>query len=388
MIMDSIQGKIGYDFTHDEYLNSAFVAAHRSEEDGVASDGNRGMARIGQIAVEMAETSYVVVVKKARLSKSSSERTSEYICMRTADINRRRCWWKDKKKVATACKALGIEPYIVRSARQTGQELSPEVLNFALNAVIGAVWLDCQDQNRSINDSCNTISRILGQIDTILNSSKAASGGQNESLLTEISAPVFSTGLATHETPDGYLGSVLDTAQASGNLETYEPFSVFPPQSFSEEFDDLATEQSSPHWFFLEQQPYPEYDTAESFSQNHDQGNITGLLSARTQDVCAQAIFSIEQETGIEPITLRAADSSISVTATPKRALSGRESGDSVGAQHTGYFQRKSKRAQTERDKVHAALELLLGAERQKVGAYLQPERTKLLRYLEYPLTT
>ena len=139
MIMDSIQGKIGYDFTHDEYLNSAFVAAHRSEEDGVASDGNRGMARIGQIAVEMAETSYAVVVEKARLSKSSSERTSEYICMRTADINRRRCWWKDKKKVATACKALGIEPYIVRSARQTGQELSPEVLNFALNAVIGAV---------------------------------------------------------------------------------------------------------------------------------------------------------------------------------------------------------------------------------------------------------
>jgi hypothetical protein len=69
MIMDSVQRKIGYDFTYDEYLINAFVAAHRSDEDGVASDGNRGMARIGQIAVEMAETCYAVVVEKTRLSR-------------------------------------------------------------------------------------------------------------------------------------------------------------------------------------------------------------------------------------------------------------------------------------------------------------------------------
>lgn len=151
--MDSIQSKLGYNFTYHEHLKSAFVAAHRSERDGVAYDGNRGMARIGQIAIDITETSYAVVVEKARLSKHYSESICEHIIMRTADINRRDYWWKDKKKVATACKILGIEPHIVRSARQAGQELSVEVLNFALNTVIGAVWRDCQDQHRTINDS-------------------------------------------------------------------------------------------------------------------------------------------------------------------------------------------------------------------------------------------
>ena len=222
-----------------EYLINAFVAAHRSDEDGVASDGNRGMARIGQIAVEMAETCYAVVVEKARLSKHSFKRTSEHIIMRTADINRRKCWWKDKKKVAKACEALGLEPHIVRSPRQTGQVLSPEVLNFALNAVIGAVWLDCQAQNRSINDTCNTISGILSQINTILNLSTAAGGDHDGSLITENSAQVFSTRPVTHETLDGNLGSDLDTTEAPGNIETYESFSVFPPDSFLEEILDI-----------------------------------------------------------------------------------------------------------------------------------------------------
>lgn len=71
MIMESVQRKIGYDFIHDDYLVNAFIAAHRSEDDSIAHDGNRGMARIGQIAVEMAETCYAVVVEKARLSKHS-----------------------------------------------------------------------------------------------------------------------------------------------------------------------------------------------------------------------------------------------------------------------------------------------------------------------------
>jgi hypothetical protein len=386
--MDSVQRKIGYEFTYDEHLTSAFVAAHRSEEDGVANDGNRGMARIGQIAVEMAETCYAVMVEKARLSKHSSERTTEHIIMRTADINSRKYWWKDKKQVARACKALGLELHIVRSARQTGQVLSPEVLNFALNAVIGAVWLDCQAQNRSISDTCNTISGILSQINTILNLSTAAGGDQDGSLIAENSAQVFPTGPVTHEKLDGNLGSDLDTTEASGNLETYESFSVFPPDSFSEGLDGLAVEQSSPQWFILEQQPFPGQDATELVSQDHDQENVVSSLSSGTQGVGVQPVFSVEQETVIESIMPRTADSGVSITTMSKRALPGRESEDSVGAQLTGSLQRKIKRAQTERDKVSAVLDSLLDAERQKIDAYSEPERTKLLRYLEYPQTT
>jgi hypothetical protein len=386
--MDFIQGQIGYDFTHDEYLKSAFVAAHRSEKDGVADDGNRGMARIGQIAIEMAETSYAVVVEKARLSKCSSKQASEYIIMCAADINRRRYWWKDKKKVATACQALSIEPRIIASTRQTGQKLSVEVLNFALNAVMGAVWLDCQDQNRSIHDSCKTISRILGQIDTILNSSTAAGGDKEASPTGENSALVFSTQSTTQGTPDGNLGSDLDTTEYSANFETYEDFSVFPPQSISEELDDLVVEQSSPQRSIVEQQPFAEYNTVGSVSQNYEQASIPGSLPAETQGVGAQAVFSMEQETILEPITPRAADSSMTVTKRSKRALPDRESEDSVGVQHADSLQRRTKRAQTERDKINAAVESLRDAERQKAGVYAQPERTQLLRYLEYPQTT
>lgn len=387
MIMDSVQRKIGYDFTYDEYLINAFVAAHRSDEDGVASDGNRGMARIGQIAVEMAETCYAVVVEKARLSKHSSKRTSEHIIMRTADINRRKCWWKDKKKVAKACEALGLEPHIVRSPRQTGQVLSPEVLNFALNAVIGAIWLDCQAQNRSISDTCNTISRILSQINTILNPTTMASGDQDGSLIAENSAPVFPTRLVTHETWDGNLGSDLDATENSGNLETYESFSVFPPDPFSERLDDLVTERLSPERFILEQLPVPENDTAELVSQSYDQEKVISSLSSRTQGVGIQSVFPVEQETVMESTIREAADSSVSITTTSKRALPGRESRDSAGVQLTGSLQKKSKLAQTERDKVSAVLESLLDAERQKIDAYSEPERTKLQRYLDYPRT-
>ncbi|KAH7563667.1 hypothetical protein BM1_00714 [Bipolaris maydis] len=367
--MDSIQSKLGYSFTHHEHLDSAFVAAHRSEKDGFASDGNRGLARIGQLAVEMAETSRAVVVEKARLT----------------DINRREYWWKDKKKVATACKILGIEPHIVRSARQVGQELSVEVLNIALNAVIGAVWRDCEDQNRSINESRNIVSRILGQIDTFLNPSTAASRDQNISLIAENNAPIFSTGLATHETPEENVVSDLDIREYSTNPETYEDFSMFSPLLVSEEHDDLVTQQSSPRQFSLDRQPFPEHETANSFSRNHDHGNTTASLSARTHGVRVQPVFSFEQERVLDSITPREADGSASITATLKRALPGGESEGPVGAQDTGPLERKNKRAQTERGRVDAALESLLDAEREKIGPCSQTQRAKLLGYLEYP---
>ncbi|KAJ5042667.1 hypothetical protein J3E74DRAFT_479217, partial [Bipolaris maydis] len=371
MIMDSIQSKLGYNFAHHEHLESAFVAAHRSEKDGIASDGNRGMARIGQIAIDMAETSYAVVVEKARLT----------------DINRRRYWWKDKKKVATACKVLDIESRIVRSARQNGQELSAEVLNFALNAVIGAVWRDCQDQNRSVNESCSTVSRILGQIDGFLNASTAANGDQNVSLVAKNSASIFSPGLVTHETPEGNVVSDLDIRERSANPETYEDFTVFSPLSVSEEHDDLVTEPSSPRWFIIEQQPFSEHDTANSSNQNHDHGNTTCSLSAGIHGMRVQPILSVEQERVLESIPPGEVDSSAPTTATSKRALPGREPGDSLGAQDARSLERKNKRAQTERGRVDAALESLLDAERQKIGPCSQPERAKLLGHLEYPQT-
>ncbi|RYN85800.1 hypothetical protein AA0119_g13103 [Alternaria tenuissima] len=297
--MESVQRKIGYDFIHDDYLVNAFIAAHRSEDDSIAHDGNRGMARIGQIAVEMAETCYAVVVEKARLT----------------DINRRKYWWKDKKKVAKACEALGFGFHIVRSDRQIGQVLSPEVLNYALNAVIGAVWLDCQAQNRNISDTCDTVSGILSQIDSILNLSTAASGDEVGFPIAVDDASVFPTRSATNETLDSNPGSDLDTEKASATFETYESFTVFPPDAFSGTLDDLVTGQSPPQQSVSEQQPSPGCDTAEHNIQGDDQRNILRSLSSTSQDVGAQSVFSVEQEAVIEPTIPGAADTSVSITA-------------------------------------------------------------------------
>ncbi|KAH8622025.1 hypothetical protein IG631_23420 [Alternaria alternata] len=371
MIMESVQRKIGYDFIHDDYLVNAFVAAHRSGDNSIAHDGNRGMARIGQIAVEMAETCYAVVVEKARLT----------------DINRRKYWWKDKKKVAKACEALGLEFHIVRSDRQIGQVLSPEVLNYALNAVIGAVWLDCQAQNRNINDTCDTVSGILSQIESILNLSTTASGDQVGFPIAADDASVFSTRSATNEILDSNLGSDLDTEKASATFETYESFTVFPPDAFSESLDDLAARQSPPQQSFSEQQSSPRYDTVEHNIQGDDQRNILRSLSSSSQGMGAQSVFSVEQETVIEPTIPGAADTSVSITAS-KRALAGKGLRDLVGTQFACSSQRKTKRVQTESDKASAVLESLLDAERGKIDAYPGPGRTELLRHLEYPQTT
>jgi hypothetical protein len=185
----------------------------------------------------------------------------------------------------------------------------------------------------------------LSQINTILNPTRTASGDQDGSLIAENNAPVFPTRPVTHETWDGNLGSDLDATENSGNLETYESFSVFPPDPFSGRLDDLVTERLSPERFILEQLPVPENDTAELVSQSYDQEKVISLLSSRTQGVGIQSVFSVEQETVIESTIREAADSSVSITTTSKRALPGRESRDSAGVQLTGSLQRKSKLA-------------------------------------------
>ncbi|KAG9194910.1 hypothetical protein G6011_00030 [Alternaria panax] len=320
----------------------------------------------------MAETCYAVVVEKARLN----------------DINRRKYWWKDKKKVAEACEALGLEPHIVRSARQTGQVLSPEVLNYTLNAVIGAVWLDCQAQNKNIRDTCDTVSKILSHINSILNLSTAVSGNQNGFLVATHNVSVFPAKSATRVTLESNLGSDLDGTETPADFETYESFSVFPPDAFSEVLNNLMTEQWPPQQSVSEQQPSLGYDITELNSQGDDQVDVTRSSSSGTQGVSAQSVFSIQQETVIEPIMPGAADTSVPIARKSRRALPGEGSGNPVGAQLTCYSQRKTKRVQTERDKASAVLESLLDVEQQKIGAYPGPRRAELQKYLEYPRTT
>lgn len=266
--------------------------------------------------------------------------------------------------------------------------LSPEVLNYAFNAVIGAVWLDCQAQNRNISETCTTVSGILSKIDSILNLSSTASGDEVGFPIAADDASVFPTRSATNETLDSNLESDLGMEKALATFETYESFTVFPPDAFAETLDDLVTGQSPPQQSVPEQQPSPGFDTAELSIQGDDQRNTLRLLSSGSQDVGAQSVFSVEQETVIEPTIPGAADTSVSIATASKRALTGEGARDLAGVQFTCSSRRKTKRVQTERDKATAVLESLLDAEREKIDAYSGPGRAELLRHLEYPQTT
>lgn len=165
------------------------------------------------------------------------------------------------------------------------------------------------------------------------------------SLVAKNSALIFSPGLVTHETLEGNVVSDLDIRERLANPKTYEDFTVFSPLLVLEEHNDLVTELSSPWQFIIEQQPFSEHDTANSFNQNYDRRNTTCSLLAGTYSIRVQPILSVEQERVIESIPPREVNSSAPTTATSKRALPGREPRDSLGAQDTGSLERKNKRA-------------------------------------------
>lgn len=68
-VQNLVETRIKYQFADRELLNSALKAAHRDKEDGTSDDGNRGLARIGLLGLEMAETHNAVIIENMTLSK-------------------------------------------------------------------------------------------------------------------------------------------------------------------------------------------------------------------------------------------------------------------------------------------------------------------------------
>jgi hypothetical protein len=64
-----IQETIGYKFVKIELLHLALKSAHKSEEDGTADDGNRGLAELGLRTVDMVEIHHAIVAENGTKGK-------------------------------------------------------------------------------------------------------------------------------------------------------------------------------------------------------------------------------------------------------------------------------------------------------------------------------
>jgi hypothetical protein len=64
-----VQTKFRYNFADNQLLDSALRSAHRSQDDGMSDDGNRGLAHYGTLAMQLAETHDVIVENRMTLRK-------------------------------------------------------------------------------------------------------------------------------------------------------------------------------------------------------------------------------------------------------------------------------------------------------------------------------
>jgi len=166
MSLESAQKKINYTFANVEHLNLALTAAHRSDLDGIANDGNRGLSQMGLSVLDLIETHNTVFVEKGTRSKFCSIDFRPQNLSRVELANTRRSWVKNKNDRAEACKKLGLHQHIVLSVRQ--QEPSSNVLANTLSAIFGAIWVDLNEQQRSVSDIIQQISAVLRYVESVI----------------------------------------------------------------------------------------------------------------------------------------------------------------------------------------------------------------------------
>lgn len=82
-----VQRQLDYHFEDVSRLIPCFKAAHRDDFDGVAEDGNRGLAQLGVTIIEMIEKRYSSMVRTEPRCKIGRAIT----CTKIRSLTRSRC---------------------------------------------------------------------------------------------------------------------------------------------------------------------------------------------------------------------------------------------------------------------------------------------------------
>ncbi|KAM0714494.1 hypothetical protein Q7P37_003022 [Cladosporium fusiforme] len=140
-----VQRQLHYHFRDISHLVLCFKAAHRSDFDDIADDGNRTLAKTGATIMELVEKRCFFVGRPE-----------------SCDIaNKRSNWTKNKDLRAAACDNLGFTPFIITSVRQGNEMPSKNIRAATVAAIVAAVFEDLCDQEEPMASALEKITDLI-----------------------------------------------------------------------------------------------------------------------------------------------------------------------------------------------------------------------------------
>ena len=269
--------------------------------------------------------------------------------MRVDDLNTQDHWSKTKKGRAMACRALGIEPFITQSVRQQHQPPSDTILDNALSAILGAVWLDCESQGKTASETRCTTSKVMRTIDAVLEKPSLVAIYSHSNVGED---PVPQIGIADSNLNLDWYGDISHEKIFCEYLIPEQQELYFEPESTSMSGLSLAGDCSVPviasniqqYSMCVESNLPLEKDQTRFISHNSNRRGEAGTTSCSSESASTDGSADLP-------------------TMHPKR-----------------------KRVQSSQNKNDSTYRSMLGLEKDKLNPFTHDERTRLARFLESPL--
>ena len=276
--------------------------------------------------------------------------------MRVDDLNTQDHWSKTKKGRAMACRALGIEPFITQSVRQQHQPPSDTILDNALSAILGAVWLDCESQGKTALETRCTTWEVMRTIDMVL---------EKPSLI------------ASHS-PSTVGGDPVPQIRIAGSTLTQDWYDWFDPES-----SDMSHEQTFCEYLIPEQQELyfePESTSMSGLSLAGDCSVPVIASNIQQYSMCVESNLPLEKDQTrfISHNSNRRGEAGTTSCSS--------ESASTDGSADLPTMHPKRKRVQSSQNKNDSTYRSMLGLEKDKLNPFTHDERTRLARFLESPL--
>jgi hypothetical protein len=276
--------------------------------------------------------------------------------MRVDDLNTQNHWSKTKKGRAMACRALCIEPFITQSVRQQHQPPSDTVLNNALSAILGAVWLDCESQRKTASETRCTTWKVMRTIDAVLENSP----------------------LRARHSPSTIGGDPVPQFEITASTLNEDSYSWF-----DREFGDMSREQVfSEDLISGPQEPRFEPESTLMSGLSLAGGCSAPIIASSIQQYAMCTKFNLPLERGQARSMGYNGNRCGEAGSTPCSSESTYTDGNIAAAT----VHPKRKRIQTIQYRNESTYRSMLDGEKDKLNPLTQDERTKLAKFLEYPL--